>query len=51
MKFVRKIMDTHEKYGQLTLPKAVYDCWTARGYSHVEIDYDQTNEALIVSPI
>lgn len=50
MKFLRKILNAG-KYGQMNLPKAIYDNWTAKGFSHIEMLFDERNNTLIICPV
>jgi hypothetical protein len=50
MKILRKILN-HGKYGQLNLPKAIYDNWTTKGFSHIEMLFDERNNTLIICPV
>lgn len=50
MKFLRKILGSN-LYGSVSLPKQVFDIWTCKGFTHVEMEYDEANEKLVICPL
>lgn len=51
MKFVRRIQNVSGEYGAMSLPKAIYDCWIGKDYTHVEMLFDEKNNTLIICPV
>lgn len=51
MKFLRKILDVSGEYGQVSLPKPIFDSWFCAGFTHVEMIFDEENNTLVICPI
>lgn len=51
MKFFRKILNSGGLYGTMSLPKSVFDIWTGKGFTHVEMIFDEKNNTLIICPM
>jgi len=51
MNFIRKILNSGGLYGALSLPKLIFDSWTGKGFTHVEMEYDEANEKLVICPL
>jgi len=49
MKFIRKILGSG-LYGAMSLPKLVFDNWISKGFTHVEMLYDEENNTLVIRP-
>jgi hypothetical protein len=50
MNFIRKILGS-DLYGSVSLPKSVFDIWTGKGFTHVEMVFDEKNNTLIICPM
>ncbi len=50
-KFIRTIADDSRGYGNMSLPKKIFDRWTGAGFTHVEMIFDEENNTLVVCPI
>jgi hypothetical protein len=50
MKFLRNII-VNGCYGMFSIPKPVFNIWTGKNYTRVEMIYDSKNDTLVVVPI
>ncbi len=50
LKYFRK-MTNDSGYGEIRIPKSIFDKWTAEEYTHVKMTYDESADSLIITPI